>query len=123
MEAIFWQILPVVIIVGLGYAAVRFDFVSQAANEGITRFVFAVALPALMFRNLAITDIAGNLQFIWKILLGYYGGALAVMLLGIFIAKTLMERTGASIRFDNRPEGGARVMVTWPREAIEPTTS
>lgn len=43
--------------------------------------------------------------------------------LGIFIAKTLMERTGASIRFDNRPEGGARVMVRWPREAIEPTTS
>jgi predicted permease len=87
MEAIFWQILPVVIIVGLGYTAVRFDFVSQAANEGITRFVFAIALPALIFRNLAITDIAGNLPFIWKILTGYYGGAFAVMLLGIFFAK------------------------------------
>ncbi len=87
MEAIFWQILPVVVIVGLGYAAVRFDFVSQAANEGITRFVFAIALPALIFRNIAISDVAGNAQFIWKLLLGYYGGALAVMLLGIAVAK------------------------------------
>lgn len=43
--------------------------------------------------------------------------------LGIFIAKTLLERTGASIGFDNRSEGGARVTVRWPREAIEPTTS
>ncbi len=87
MEAIFWLVLPVIIIVGLGYGSVRSGFVSQAANEGITRFVFAVALPALMFRNLAISNIAGNTQFIWKLLLGYYGGALAVMLLGIFIAK------------------------------------
>ena len=87
MEAIFWQILPVAIIVGLGYAAVRFEFVSQAANEGITRFVFAIALPALIFRNLAISDIAANMQFIWKLLLGYYGGALIVMLLGIAVAK------------------------------------
>jgi len=87
MDTIFWQILPMVIIVGLGYAAVRFDFVSQSANEGITRFVFAIALPALMFRNLAISDIAGNLQFIWRLLLAYYGGALAIMLLGIVVAK------------------------------------
>ena len=92
MEAIFWQILPVVVIVGLGYAAVRFDFVSQAANEGITRFVFAVALPALIFRTLAISNVEGNLQFIWKILAGYYGGALAVMLLGIVVAKFVFNK-------------------------------
>jgi len=87
MDAIFWQILPVVVVIGLGYLAVRFDFVSQAANEGITRFVFAVALPALVFRNLATGDISGNLQFIWRLLLAYFGGALVIMLLGIVVAK------------------------------------
>jgi len=92
MEALFWLILPVVFIVGLGYAAVRFDFVSQAANEGITRFVFAVALPALIFRNLAISNVEGNLQFVWKILTGYYGGSLAVMLLGIVVAKFVFKK-------------------------------
>ena len=41
--------------------------------------------------------------------------------LGIFIAKTLLERTGGSVDFANRsaPERGARVTVTWPREALE----
>lgn len=87
MESILLQMLPVVVIVGIGYVAVRFDFVSQAANEGITRFVFAIALPALMFRNIATSDIAGNLQFIWRLLLGYYGSALVVMILGILVAN------------------------------------
>jgi two-component system, sensor histidine kinase RegB len=39
--------------------------------------------------------------------------------LGVFIAATLLERTGASLEFRNRPRGGAQVLVTWPRERIE----
>lgn len=57
---------------------------------------------------------------------GYEG-----MGLGLFIAKTLLERTGATVRFDNctsrdrLPRGfsglrcGAMAEVTWPRRAIE----
>lgn len=37
--------------------------------------------------------------------------------LGIFIAKTLLERTGATLAFDNAaPEGHARASITWPRD-------
>lgn len=40
--------------------------------------------------------------------------------LGLFIAKTLLERTGATLLFANAdPEGGAIVEVSWPRSAIE----
>lgn len=39
--------------------------------------------------------------------------------LGVFIAKTLLERTGAQVSFDNAPGGGARVAVTWPRSALD----
>lgn len=40
--------------------------------------------------------------------------------LGIFIAKTLLERTGARIRFENeRANEHARVRVVWPRAAVE----
>lgn len=35
--------------------------------------------------------------------------------LGVFISKTLLERTGAAIEFDNPPGGGARITVTWRR--------
>jgi two-component system sensor histidine kinase RegB len=41
--------------------------------------------------------------------------------LGLFIAKTLLERSGASIRFGNRLTGepGARIEIVWPRSVME----
>jgi two-component system sensor histidine kinase RegB len=38
--------------------------------------------------------------------------------LGVFIASTLLERTGARLEFSNRPDGGASVRVRWPRARI-----
>jgi two-component system sensor histidine kinase RegB len=42
--------------------------------------------------------------------------------LGLFIAKTLLERSGASVAVSNRPlpETGARITVVWPRQFFEP---
>jgi two-component system, sensor histidine kinase RegB len=47
--------------------------------------------------------------------------------LGVFIARTLLERTGAKVSFSNRtfPDHGAVVQIAWPRgrfEASETTT-
>lgn len=39
--------------------------------------------------------------------------------LGIFIATTLIERTGGRLTFSNRARGGAQVDVRWPRAHIE----
>ena len=39
--------------------------------------------------------------------------------LGVFIAKSLLERTGASVSFANGADEGAVVAVSWPRDAIE----
>ncbi|MBU1306354.1 MAG: ActS/PrrB/RegB family redox-sensitive histidine kinase, partial [Alphaproteobacteria bacterium] len=49
--------------------------------------------------------------------IGSDGGGLG---LGVFIAKTLLERTGARIAFENgNDKGHARVRVVWPRKLIE----
>lgn len=41
--------------------------------------------------------------------------------LGLFIAKTLLERSGAKLTFGNRQDGipGARVEVEWPRSRMD----
>jgi two-component system, sensor histidine kinase RegB len=41
--------------------------------------------------------------------------------LGLFIAKTLLERSGANIRFGNRANGeaGARIHIEWPRAVMD----
>lgn len=42
--------------------------------------------------------------------------------LGLFIAKTLLERTGASVKMDNAfQSGGARISVVWNRDLFERT--
>ncbi|MGL4543266.1 MAG: ATP-binding protein, partial [Polymorphobacter sp.] len=43
--------------------------------------------------------------------------------LGIFIATTLLERTGAQLEFGNVRHGGARVDIRWQRSHIEVTES
>jgi two-component system sensor histidine kinase RegB len=41
--------------------------------------------------------------------------------LGVFIARTLLERTGAKVSFTNRtfPDHGAVVQIAWPRNRFE----
>lgn len=42
--------------------------------------------------------------------------------LGVFISKTLLERTGAALHFFNRRQGsGATVVIRWPRHIIDLT--
>ncbi|MCX7899819.1 MAG: ActS/PrrB/RegB family redox-sensitive histidine kinase, partial [Methylocystis sp.] len=45
--------------------------------------------------------------------------------LGLFIAKTLLERSGATVEMTNvtPPRTGALIRITWPRAALEPVQS
>jgi two-component system, sensor histidine kinase RegB len=46
-------------------------------------------------------------------------GAADHMGLGIFIAQSLLERSGAKLVFDNLEEGGAHVAISWNRANLE----
>lgn len=46
-------------------------------------------------------------------------GASNHMGLGIFIAQSLLERSGADLTFDNLVEGGAHVVISWDRAKLE----
>jgi two-component system sensor histidine kinase RegB len=49
------------------------------------------------------------------------GGERGGLGLGVFIARTLLERTGAKVVFSNRvfPDHGAVVQIAWPRDSFE----
>lgn len=91
MEAILLNILPLAVIVAIGYLAVRFDYVSAAANDGISKFVFVIALPALIFRNVANSSINKNLEYVLDVLASYYIGALIVLILAIVISQFVLK--------------------------------
>jgi len=42
--------------------------------------------------------------------------------LGIFIAQSLLERSGATLKFDNLIDGGAHVAISWNRANLETAT-
>jgi two-component system, sensor histidine kinase RegB len=46
-------------------------------------------------------------------------GASNHMGLGIFIAQSLLERSGADLTFDNLVDGGANVVISWNRANLE----
>jgi two-component system sensor histidine kinase RegB len=52
-------------------------------------------------------------------------GAPSGLGLGFFIAKTLLERSGAELTLENRarPDEGAIVRIVWPRQAYEPAAT
>ena len=41
--------------------------------------------------------------------------------LGVFIAQTLLERTGATVTFSNAESGGAEALIVWSRASLEQT--
>ena len=51
----------------------------------------------------------------------YPWGSPTILGLGVFIARTLLERTGAKVSFTNRifPDHGAVVQIAWPRSRFE----
>jgi two-component system sensor histidine kinase RegB len=46
-------------------------------------------------------------------------GSAGHMGLGVFIAQTLLTRTGGRVAFSNADDGGARVVIRWRRSDIE----
>ncbi|MEQ9520764.1 MAG: AEC family transporter [Parvibaculum sp.] len=92
MEAV-QLVLPIFAIITLGYFAARTGFLAHAGVDGIDRYVFNFALPALLFRALANTELPAELP--WGLWFSYYGGVLIVWAVGGVIARLVFKRTPA----------------------------
>ena len=90
MDIIFGIILPVFGTLGLGYAAARSGVFDEAANRGLSQFVFNFALPLMLFRAIAQTELPATLP--WGYLLSYYIGAFTVYGLAMVAGRVLFGR-------------------------------
>ncbi len=87
MEKSLLLLVPVAGVAALGYLAVRFDYVGQAAADGLMRFVIAVAVPAFLFRTLVRAELPADMSKVWGLLLSYYLAAITVYLIGLAVAR------------------------------------
>lgn len=90
MHAIFDVVIPVFAIIAAGYACGRFGLLGDESSEALNRFVYWVALPVLLFRALAMVDIAA----VWQpgFLAAYILGQAIVWGLGMVVAKVFYGR-------------------------------
>ena len=97
--------------------------IQNAVQFAKTRVAVETAWDAAETRVIILDDGPGFSQMVLAELGEPYvssrSGGGGHMGLGVFIALSLLDRGGAAIAFDNRPEGGARVVVHWDRAILE----
>lgn len=90
LQALFDVILPVFAVIGSGFVLTRAGFFNEAHIEGLMRFTQGFAIPCLLFRAIAETDLART--FDPALLAAFYLGALVAFAVGIFGSRLLFGR-------------------------------
>lgn len=91
MQALIDVILPVFMVVALGYVLVWREFLSDIAIDSIMKFAQQVAVPCLLFAALAKIDLSTG--FDPALLFSFYTGAAISFALGLFGARHLFGRS------------------------------
>jgi hypothetical protein len=82
---------PLFLLVLLGYALSRFGW-PRSASDALTRFVFAIAVPTLLFR--LMSDFGRLPRVDARLLLAFFGGCLVVYAIGRVVGATLLRMDG-----------------------------
>lgn len=95
---IFWHqfslALPLFSLILVGYLAMRLSGWPASVSEGLSRFVFTLAIPAMLFHLMSHSH---NLHGVdSRLLIAFFGGCLIVFILGRLIAWKFFALDGAS---------------------------
>jgi malonate transporter and related proteins len=99
VNAVATTVAPIFGLIALGFLAARFQWLSASAGNGIAEFTFLVAMPALLFRTIVVSNM-GDAQP--ELLLGSYFASVGV----VWIVATL-----ASLLFLRRPQAEGAVFA------------
>ena len=85
---------PLFLLVGLGFALTHWGKWPRSIADGLTRFAFSVAIPALLFR--LMSDFSRLPPVDARLLIAYFGACLIVFVLGRFVAARLFRLDGVA---------------------------
>lgn len=83
---------PLFILVLVGYALQRWGRWPKAATDALSRFVFSIALPAMLFRMMS--DLSRLPPVDAKLLIAFFGSCLIVFAIGRLVAWRLFHLDG-----------------------------
>jgi len=100
MNAILVTVVPVFLLIGLGFFAARMKLMNGAGVVGLNNFVFLFAIPALLFRTAMKVDIGASAP--WRLWAAYFSAAAIVWVLAVLISPKIPSL---------RPAGGAAAAI------------
>ncbi len=90
LSALLDVILPVFLVIGFGYAAVRAGWLGESAIDGLMRFAQTFAVPCLLFRSIAHLDLGS--AYDPGLMVSFYTGAFAGFFACFFSAMAIFGR-------------------------------
>lgn len=105
-------VAPVFALIAAGYASVLFRFVSEGAHKGISEFAFSIAIPALLFRTIVVSEFPDVSPYrMWG---AYYGALALTWIAALLISAVLRERREDCVVFAIGSVYGNIVMLGIP---------
>lgn len=115
LDALLSIVLPVFGFIAIGYLVIAIRLVPAATGDAVAAFVFAVAIPVLLFRSLGTLDLPPGSP--WPFWLVYFLGAAIVLAAGIVLTERVFGRDaragvigGLSAAYSNTVMVGLPVM-------------
>lgn len=85
---------PLFALIALGFGLARSGRWPTAATDALTRFVFSIAIPALLFR--LMSDFSKLPPVDARVLVAYFGGCLVVFAIGRAVSKVAFRHDGVA---------------------------
>ena len=90
---VFLIVAPVFVLIAIGYAASLSGLLSNAAHKGISEFAFSIAMPALLFRTIAVAEVpALEPLHLWG---AYFGSVAVTWVLATVLSAIVLRRPQA----------------------------
>jgi predicted permease len=91
VNAVAAVVVPVFGTVALGFAMARVGIFSRETGAGLTRFMFYIAIPAMLFRGLASAELPQEVP--WAYLAAFYLPSFAVFYVAVRLSQSLLGWT------------------------------
>ncbi|WP_169728407.1 AEC family transporter [Geminicoccus roseus] len=88
-QILFDHLVPVYALVLLGRVLAGFRVVVDQQVQGISRFVFDVAIPVMLAREMLTVDLPAQIE--WRLIFVYFGCAFVIFGLAAFSARRLFD--------------------------------
>ena len=90
MSVLLAVILPVFLVIAMGWGAAKRGLISEAGIDGLMRFAQGFAIPALLFQAIATLDLAETFDL--RLVATFYTGSFICFLVGMLGARHLFGR-------------------------------